>query len=116
MNPVVFTAVLIAAACHAGWNAVIKFGLDPFSTMALIAIGSMVIAVPLVPVVGIPSAASWPWLAGSLALHLAYFIALTEAYRSGDMGQVYPIARRTVPLPTALANELLLVEDLGFIG
>ncbi len=116
MDPVVFAAVLVAAACHAGWNAVIKFGLDPFSTMALIAVASMAVAVPLVPIVGFPSAASWPWLAGSLALHLAYFIGLTEAYRTGDMGQVYPIARGTAPLLTALASYLLLGEDLGILG
>ena len=30
MDPFVFAAVLFAAACHAGWNALIKFGLEPF--------------------------------------------------------------------------------------
>ena len=28
-----------------------------------------------------------------MVFHLGYFIGLTEAYRAGDMGQVYPIAR-----------------------
>jgi hypothetical protein len=32
----VFAAVLFAAACHAGWNALIKVGLDPLSTTILI--------------------------------------------------------------------------------
>ena len=40
MENVVFLAVLFAAACHAGWNALIKVGLDPLSTTTLISIGS----------------------------------------------------------------------------
>ena len=32
MDPFVFVAVLFAAACHAGWNATIKGGLDPLAT------------------------------------------------------------------------------------
>ncbi|MGB9385903.1 MAG: EamA family transporter, partial [Pseudolabrys sp.] len=32
MENFVFLAVLFAAACHAGWNALIKVGLDPLST------------------------------------------------------------------------------------
>ena len=43
----VFLAVLFAALCHAGWNALIKVGLDPLSTTTLIAIGSGVVALVL---------------------------------------------------------------------
>ena len=50
-----------------------------------------------------PPLAAWPWLIVSVITHLGYYIGLTEAYRTGDMGQVYPIARGTAPLMTALA-------------
>jgi drug/metabolite transporter (DMT)-like permease len=113
METYVFVAVLIAAACHASWNAVIKFGLDPFTTTALIAIMSGLVAAPLVPVFGLPPAAAWPWVIASVILHLGYYVGLTEAYRSGDMGQVYPIARGSAPLMTATASTLLLGEALG---
>jgi drug/metabolite transporter (DMT)-like permease len=116
METYVFVAVLIAAACHASWNAVIKFGLDPFTTTALIAIMSGVVAAPLVPVFGLPPAAAWPWVIASVILHLGYYVGLTEAYRSGDMGQVYPIARGSAPLMTASASTLLLGETLGLGG
>jgi drug/metabolite transporter (DMT)-like permease len=116
METYVFVAVLIAAACHASWNAVIKFGLDPFTTTALIAIMSGLVAAPLVPAFGLPPAAAWPWVIASVILHLGYYIGLTEAYRAGDMGQVYPIARGTAPLMTASASTLLLGEALGFTG
>ncbi len=116
MDPFVFAAVLVAAACHASWNAVLKLRLDPFRTVALIAIASAIVALPMLPIVGLPPARAWPWLIGSLILHLGYYIGLTEAYRTGDMGQVYPIARGSAPLFTAGMSTVFLGERLGLIG
>jgi drug/metabolite transporter (DMT)-like permease len=116
METYVFVAVLIAAACHASWNAVIKFGLDPFTTTALIAIMSGVVAAPLVPAFGLPPAAARPWVIASVIQHLGYNVGLTEAYSSRDMGQVYPIARGSAPLMTASASTLVLGEALGLGG
>jgi hypothetical protein len=61
MDPFVFAAVLFAAACHAGWNATIKGGLDPLATTVLISIGAAIVAAVFLPVVGLPAAAAWPW-------------------------------------------------------
>jgi drug/metabolite transporter (DMT)-like permease len=116
MDPFVFSAVLLAAACHASWNAVLKLRLDPFRTIALIAIASAVVALPALPFVGFPPAQAWPWVIASVTLHLGYYIGLTEAYRTGDMGQVYPIARGTAPLMTASISSLFLGERLGLTG
>src|SRR5215510_13314206 len=98
MDPFVFAAVLCAAACHAGWNAAIKRGLDPLATTVLISLGAALVALVLVPAAGLPDAAAWPWVTASVLIHLFYFAALVESYRAGDMGQVYPIARGTAPL------------------
>lgn len=116
MDAFVFAAVLFGAACHAGWNAVVKFGLEPFTTTVLIGLAGAVVALPLIPFVGIPPLPAWPWLIASVILHLGYYIGLTEAYRTGDMGQVYPIARGTAPLLTAIAGTLLIGEGLGLVG
>jgi drug/metabolite transporter (DMT)-like permease len=113
MDPFVFAAVLFAAACHAGWNAAIKKGLDPLATTVLISIGAALVAAPFVPVVGLPAAAAWPWVAASVLIHLVYFAALIESYRAGDMGQVYPIARGSAPLLTAAGTALLIGERIG---
>lgn len=116
MDNLVFLAVLFAALCHAGWNALIKVGLDPLSTTTLIAIGSGLVAAPFLPFVGLPALAAWPWLAGSAVIHLFYFAALIEAYRTGDLGQVYPIARGSAPLMTATATTFIVGERLSAIG
>jgi drug/metabolite transporter (DMT)-like permease len=112
----VFLAVLFAALCHAGWNALIKVGLDPLSTTTLISVGSGVVALAFLPLVGVPGWAAMPWLIASVVIHLGYFAALIEAYRTGDLGQVYPIARGSAPLMTATATTIFIGEKLDLVG
>jgi drug/metabolite transporter (DMT)-like permease len=116
MENFVFLAVLFAAACHAGWNALIKVGLDPLSTTTLISLGAGLVALALVPLVGVPAWAAWPWLIASVIVHLCYFASLIESYRTGDLGQVYPIARGSAPLMTAAATTVFIGEKLSLIG
>ncbi len=116
MQSFVFAAVLFAAACHAGWNALIKVGLDPLSTTILIAVGSAVVSLFVLPFVGLPASAALPWLIASVIVHLFYFAALAEAYRTGDLGQVYPIARGAAPLMTASASAVFVGEHLSVFG
>lgn len=113
MDLYVFLAVLLAAACHAAWNAGLKTKLRPDVAITLISVVAGVIALPLWPLVGNPAPASWPYLGTSLFLHLFYYAALAEAYRTGDLGQVYPIARGSAPLMTALGSVGLFGEFLG---
>lgn len=116
MDSFVFAAVLCAAAAHAGWNAVIKRGLDPFTITILITIGAGAVGLVLMPAVGLPAPAAWPWVIASVVIHLGYFIGLIGAYRSGDMGQVYPLARGGAPLMTAMISTTWLGEALGLGG
>jgi len=116
MQTFVFLAVLFAALCHAGWNALIKTGLDPLRATALIALGAVAVALVLLPFAGLPGAAAWPWLAASMAIHVFYFAGLIEAYRAGDLGQVYPLARGAAPLMTATAATVFVGERLSATG
>ncbi|ARQ00886.1 EamA family transporter [Pseudorhodoplanes sinuspersici] len=116
MDLTVFLAVLFAAVCHAGWNAAIKTGLDPLSSTVLITSGAGIVSFALMPFAGLPPAAAWPWVAASIVIHLFYFAGLAEAYQTGDLGQVYPLARGAAPLMTATATTLLLGEHLGPAG
>jgi drug/metabolite transporter (DMT)-like permease len=113
---VVFLAVLLAAFCHAAWNALIKVGLDPLSSTTLISMGSGAVALVFLPFLGLPAVAAWPWAIASVFIHLFYFAALIESYRTGDMGQVYPIARGSAPLMTATATTLFVGEHLSLAG
>jgi drug/metabolite transporter (DMT)-like permease len=52
----------------------------------------------------------------SVLIHIAYYFTLAEAYRYGDLTHVYPIARGTAPLITALIAMVCLGETLGLFG
>jgi drug/metabolite transporter (DMT)-like permease len=113
MSLFVFFAVLTAAALHAGWNALIKIKLDPFVAMTLICVMCGLIAFVTLPFVGLPNAAAWPWIAASITIHLGYYTFLSTAYRHADMGQIYPIARGSAPLMTAVMSFLFIHDPLS---
>lgn len=84
--------------------------------MSLISTACALVALPFLPLVGLPLPAAWPFIIASLILHFVYYIGLAEAYRLGDLGQVYPIARGAAPLMTAMGATLLIGEHLSFGG
>ena len=112
----VFLAVLAAAMMHAGWNAVVKGGSDPFRSVTQVSLFSGSIALCLLPFVNVPALEVWPWLAASAAIHTLYRFMLIGAYRAGDMAQVYPIMRGAAPLMTVIATALLIGERVSAVG
>jgi drug/metabolite transporter (DMT)-like permease len=116
MEPLVFFAVLGAAILHAGWNAVLKVGLDRFSSVLLLALVQALIAIPILPFVTQPTGESWIWIAGAAVLHSGYKIFLILAYRHGDLSQIYPIARGTAPLIVTIFSFFVLGEAISTGG
>jgi drug/metabolite transporter (DMT)-like permease len=112
MDYVVFFAVLGAAGMHAGWNAVVKVGLDRFSSVLLLTLFTGLIAVVLLPFFPAPASAAWPWLVASGMLHSGYKFFLIRAYDHGDLSQVYPLARGSAPLIVALVGVFALGETM----
>jgi drug/metabolite transporter (DMT)-like permease len=115
MDLVVFLAVLAGAAMHAGWNALVKTGLDRTTSIFLLAFIQGAISLALLPLFALPAAASWPWIAVSAVLHTGYKIFLIRAYAHGDLSQVYPLARGSAPLLVALFSIFVLSENLTAI-
>jgi phosphonate utilization associated putative membrane protein len=108
----VLAAVLFGALLHATWNALIKGGRDKSLDTALIHGLGIVIALPVVAVVGLPPRASWPFLAASIVVHLGYYVALVGAYKHGDLGLTYPVMRGLAPLLVAAASAAVIGERL----
>jgi drug/metabolite transporter (DMT)-like permease len=108
----VFVLVLLAAAMHATWNALIKIDGDRFTVVCWLAIVQSTIVLVVAPFLEMPSGVVWFWIILSGALHAAYKIFLSQAYQHGDLSQVYPLARGTAPLLTTLVAFLFLAEDL----
>lgn len=112
MSLAVFLAVLFAAALHAGWNALVKTGLDRFSSILFLGFVQGGIALVLLPFFGLPPRHAWPWVLAGSALHSGYKLALIRAYGHGDLSQIYPLSRGTAPLIVALAGALFLDEKM----
>ncbi|MEQ1714964.1 MAG: EamA family transporter [Hyphomicrobium sp.] len=112
----VFLAVLAAAFLHALWNTLVKSRSDPSVAMALLSVGGGLASLPILFANPIPPTEAWPLLAASVAIHIAYFAALGQAYRLGDLTQMYPIARGTAPLLTTAGAALFLGEQISGIG
>jgi len=98
---------------HASWNALVKSSTDKAFDTALIHLLGSVVAIPLVALAGWPERAAWPFIAASLLLHIGYYIALTGAYKHGDLGLTYPLMRGTAPLLVALSATFTLGETLS---
>ncbi|MDP4302365.1 DMT family transporter [Leptothrix discophora] len=109
----VLLAVLAGAALHASWNALIKSSHDKSLDTALIHGLATLVAVPMLLWFGPPVPAAWPWVAGSMLIHIGYYVALAGAYRHGDLGLTYPVMRGSAPLLVALASASLLGETLS---
>jgi phosphonate utilization associated putative membrane protein len=105
--------VLFGALLHASWNALVKSSSDKALDTAVIHLIGSLAAVPVVMIVGWPPAAAWPYLMASVVIHIGYYIALTGAYKHGDLGLTYPLMRGTAPLLVALSASFTLGETLS---
>ena len=105
--------VLFGALLHASWNALVKSSTDKAMDTALIHLLGSIITLPLIMVVGWPVAAAWPYIIASVTIHIGYYIALTGAYKHGDLGLTYPLMRGTAPLLVALSATITVGEHLS---
>jgi len=103
-------AVLGAALLHATWNALVKGSEDKSLDSIAIAAGSGLVALAAIPFLPVPAQASWPWMAGSAAVHILYFIFIAGAYRYGDLSYSYPIMRGGGPMIVAAAGIFFFGE------
>jgi drug/metabolite transporter (DMT)-like permease len=106
-------AVLAAAVTHATWNAIAHGIKDQTLAFALIGVGGIVVAIPLVIFAAAPRPDCWPYLAASIVIHVFYNLLLMQCYRLGEFGQVYPLARGTSPLVVTILAAIFVHEHLA---
>lgn len=117
MDNIVFLVVLSAALLLATWNALIKSSGDRVVSMAMqdgvMFCFGLVLIVFFAPT---PDRQSFPYIVTSAGLLFFYRILLLKAYRHGDFGRSYPIARGTAPLLVACAGILIGDDVLSSVG
>lgn len=108
--------VLFAAALHAGWNALVRASSRKFHDTVLIVLGAAVWTALLLPLAPIPAVESWPYLAASVLIHVAYFSLVAFSYRGGELSFAYPLMRGSAPALSAVAVALLINESPSLGG
>ena len=107
-------AVIAAAVTHAVWNAIAHGIKDQTLAFALIGVGGIAIGIPLVIVAAMPRSDCWPYLLGSVVIHIFYNLLLMRCYRLGEFSQVYPLARGTSPLVVTILAAIFIHEHLAW--
>jgi drug/metabolite transporter (DMT)-like permease len=87
-----------AAVLHATWNALLARARDVRSATTVALAVAVVLFAPFAAATWDVERAAVPWIIGSAALELLYFLVLTAAYRRSDLSLVYPIARGSAPI------------------
>ncbi len=109
----VTVAVIAAAVTHAVWNAIAHGIKDQTLAFALIGVGGIAVGIPLVILAAMPRADCWPYLLGSVAIHVFYNLLLMQCYRLGEFSQVYPLARGTSPLVVTILAAIFIHEHVA---
>ena len=113
MTTTTIIAVLCAAFLHAFWNFLVRSTQDKALGMAAVVFGHLPLSVIGILWAGLPPASVWPYLIAAAVLHLGYQVFLLNAYRFGELTQIYPIARGAAPLFIAVAGLFFIDEALN---
>jgi drug/metabolite transporter (DMT)-like permease len=74
---------------------------------------STIVALPLVLIYPLPASGAWLYIVLSAALQVGYSIFLVAAYRYGELGQVYPIVRGTIPLLVTVGGFIITGDEIN---
>ena len=107
--------VLCAAVMHAAWNAVVKGDNDRLVSLGWVLGVSTLLGAAVATTQPLPRAEAWPWLIGSALTHGFYYVGLLGAYRTGELGRVYPIARGSAPVLVAIGAAVIAAQIPGWL-
>jgi drug/metabolite transporter (DMT)-like permease len=116
LTPFSIALVLLAAFMHASWNALLRGGADRGQSMAIMSATLGIAGLVLLAIAGLPAPASWVYVVASGVLHWIYVALLVVTYRSGDLGETYPVARGSSPALVALGGSLFAGEWMDLLG
>jgi drug/metabolite transporter (DMT)-like permease len=102
--------ILFSAAVHAVVNILTKRAEDKYAMRLLIGVFSAIIVTPVLFFLPLPHGRAVWLLVATAVVHAIYELLLVRSYESAAFSAVYPVARGTGPLFTALGAIFLLSE------
>lgn len=113
MKPTIIGLTLAAAVLHATWNAILRSGVDRLWSVTIMSFATTLVAIPCALLLPLPRTQSWAYLGISAVLQVLYIILLAHAYRHGELAQVYPIVRGSVPLLVSIGGFVFAGQRLN---
>lgn len=111
---IALSLILLSAVVHAIVNILTKRADDKYAMRLLIGVFSAIIVAPALFFLPLPTGAWW-FLGGTALVHALYELLLVKSYESAAFSAVYPVARGTGPLFTALGAIFFLGEPAPFL-
>ena len=108
MDPIVFTAVIIASMFHATWNGMVKKHSNKVTALSAIILGHVPLSIIAVIFLPMPSFDSLSYIIVSAFIHQGYNWFLLKSYSVGDLTKVYPIARGFGPIIATIISIFFL--------
>lgn len=110
--------VMVAGLIHASWNIVAKKAGGDVRFSAFISLIILVVWMPVGLPMAVKQVPTWGWqpwaaVAASAVAHTVYYTLLLRGYRLSDLTVVYPLARGSGPLTTAIVAVVWLGESLS---
>ena len=112
----VFLIIIFAAFCHAGWSTIVKKSENGLAMMGITSIIEIIIFLPLIFTVPLPTTSIWFFIFATTFLHGLYRYSVVKSYQYGDLSFVYPIARGSSVLLIGLISILILEADISLTG
>ena len=112
----VFLIIIFAAFCHAGWSTIVKKSENGLAMMGITSIIEIVIFLPLIFTVPLPTTSIWFFIFATTFLHGLYRYSVVKSYQYGDLSFVYPIARGGSVLIIGLISILILRVNINLTG
>lgn len=119
MSNSVLIILIIAAVCHATWNALGKRVEERDAFFTLILGASVILWIPLAVYFiykGSFSAEAIKWMALSMFSETLYFVSLGKAYQTSALSHAYPILRGTAPVMTTFLSLVFFGITVGWGG
>ena len=108
MDPIVFTAVILASFFHATWNGMVKKHSNKVTALSAVILGHVPISIIAIIFLPMPSFKSLPYIIASAFIHQGYNWFLLKSYNLGDLTKVYPIARGFGPIIATIISIFFL--------
>ncbi len=112
----VFLIIIFAAFCHAGWSTIVKKSENGLAMMGITSIIEIIIFLPLIFTVPLPTTDIWFFIFATTFLHGLYRYSVVKSYQYGDLSFVYPIARGGSVLVIGLISLLILGVNINLAG